>query len=148
MDRRAGVTLKELRGGFRTAAENIDPLFFEPGQRFADEMSGAEDQNARAVIEARARELYQAERDKYKIPDRYEVERLVGEINGEFLSSRFSKALGFFADDAWVADVNCPDCEKSLTRGFQGASFSSFQPAAGVELPLAKGIDVNCNKTL
>ncbi len=68
-----------------------------------------------------------------------------GEIYGEFLSSRFSKALGFFADDAWVADVNCPDCEKSLTRGFQGASFSGFQPAAGIELPLANGIDVNCN---
>ena len=68
-----------------------------------------------------------------------------GEIYGEFLSSRFSKALGFFADDEWVADVNCPDCEKSLTKGFQGASFSPFQPAAGVELPLARGIDVNCN---
>ena len=68
-----------------------------------------------------------------------------GEIYGEFLSSRFSKALGFFADDAWVADVRCPDCEKSLTRGFQGASFSSFQPAAGIELPLARGLDVNCN---
>ena len=68
-----------------------------------------------------------------------------GEIYGEFLSSRFSQALGFFADDEWVADVNCPDCEKSLTRGFQGASFSPFQPAAGIELPLGKGIDVNCN---
>jgi hypothetical protein len=68
-----------------------------------------------------------------------------GEIYGEFLSSRFSQALGFFADDAWVADVNCPDCEKSLTRSFQGASFSPFQPAAGVELPLARGIDVDCN---
>lgn len=68
-----------------------------------------------------------------------------GEIYGEFLSSRFSQALGFFADDEWVADVNCPDCEKSLTRGFQGASFSGSQPAAGIELPLAKGIDVNCN---
>jgi hypothetical protein len=68
-----------------------------------------------------------------------------GEIYGEFLSSRFSKALGFFADDEWVADVNCPDCEKSLTKSFQGARFSPFQPAAGVELPLARGIDVNCN---
>ena len=68
-----------------------------------------------------------------------------GEIYGEFLSSRFSKALGFFADDSWVADVNCPDCEKSLTRGFQGASWSPFQPAAGIELPLGKGFDVNCN---
>jgi hypothetical protein len=68
-----------------------------------------------------------------------------GEIYGEFLSSRFSTALGFFADDAWVADVNCPDCEKSLTRSFQGASFSPFQPAAGIELSLAKGLDENCN---
>ena len=68
-----------------------------------------------------------------------------GEIYGEFLSSRFSKALGFFADDEWVADVNCPDCQKSLTSSFQGASFSPFQPAAGIELPLARGIDVNCN---
>jgi hypothetical protein len=68
-----------------------------------------------------------------------------GEIYGEFLSARFSKALGFFADDEWVADVRCPDCEKSLTRSFQGASFSPFQPAAGIELPLARGIDVKCN---
>ena len=68
-----------------------------------------------------------------------------GEIYGEFLSSRFSKALGFFADDEWVADVTCPDCEKSLNKGFQGTSFSPFQPAAGIELPLGKGIDVNCD---
>jgi hypothetical protein len=68
-----------------------------------------------------------------------------GEIYGEFLTSRFSKALGFFADDEWVADVTCPDCQKSLTSGFQGASFTPFQPAAGIELPLGKGIDVNCN---
>jgi hypothetical protein len=68
-----------------------------------------------------------------------------GEVYGEFLSSRFSKALGFFADDEWVADVTCPDCEKSLTRKFQGASWSPFQPSAGIELPLAKGIDENCN---
>lgn len=68
-----------------------------------------------------------------------------GEIYGEFLSSRFSKALGFFADDEWVADVTCPDCEKSLTKSFQGAPWSPFQPAAGIELSLAKGIDVNCN---
>jgi hypothetical protein len=68
-----------------------------------------------------------------------------GEIYGEFLSSRFSKALGFFADDSWVADVNCPDCQKSLTKSFQGASFTGFEPAAGIELSLAKGIDVNCN---
>jgi hypothetical protein len=68
-----------------------------------------------------------------------------GEIYGEFLSSRFSKALGFFADDEWVADVTCVDCEKSLTSGFQGASFMPFQPAAGIELSLGKGIDVKCN---
>jgi len=68
-----------------------------------------------------------------------------GEIYGEFLSSRFSKALGFFADDEWVADVTCPDCEKSLTKSFQGSSFSTFQPAAGIEMSLARGIDVNCN---
>lgn len=68
-----------------------------------------------------------------------------GEIYGEFLSSRFSKALGFFADDEWVADVTCPDCEKSLNKGFQGARFTAFQPAAGIELSLGRGIDVNCN---
>jgi hypothetical protein len=68
-----------------------------------------------------------------------------GEIYGEFLSSRFSKALGFFADDEWVADVTCPDCEKSLTSGFQGARFEPFQPAAGVELHMGRGLDVNCN---
>ncbi|MFN2517102.1 MAG: hypothetical protein ABR556_12915 [Pyrinomonadaceae bacterium] len=68
-----------------------------------------------------------------------------GEIYGEFLSSRFSKALGFFADDEWVADVTCPDCEKSLSRSFQGARFTPFQPAAGIELPLGSGIDVKCN---
>lgn len=68
-----------------------------------------------------------------------------GEIYGEFLSSRFSQAMGFFADDEWVADVTCPDCEKSLTKGFQGASWSPTQPAAGIELPLGRGIDVNCN---
>src|SRR6266542_440303 len=68
-----------------------------------------------------------------------------GEIYGEFLSSRFSKALGFFADDEWVADVTCPDCEKSLTSKFQGTSFTPFQPAAGIELPLGKGIDAHCN---
>src|SRR5207253_3336473 len=55
-----------------------------------------------------------------------------GEVYGEFLSSRFSKALGFFADDEWVADVNCPDCEKSLTASFQGTKFTPFQPAAGI----------------
>ena len=68
-----------------------------------------------------------------------------GEIYGEFLSSRFSKALGFFADDEWVADVRCPDCEKSLNKGFQGASWNPFQPAAGIELGLGNGIDVKCN---
>jgi hypothetical protein len=68
-----------------------------------------------------------------------------GEVYGEFLSSRFSKALGFFADDEWVADVNCPDCEKSLTKSFQGTPFNPFQPAAGIELALGHGIDVNCD---
>src|SRR6266550_2104931 len=68
-----------------------------------------------------------------------------GEVYGEFLSSRFSKALGFFADDEWVADVTCPDCEKSLTAKFQGTKFTPFQPAAGIELSLGKGIDVNCD---
>ena len=85
---------------------------------------------------------------RYKIKPHFKgqsKDKRNGEIYGEFLSSRFSKALGFFADDSWVADVNCPDCEKSLTRSFQGASFSGFQPAAGIELPLARGIDVNCN---
>ncbi len=68
-----------------------------------------------------------------------------GEIYGEFLSSRFSKALGFFADDEWVADVTCPNCEQSLNKKFQGVPFSPFQPAAGIELPLGDGIDVKCN---
>ncbi|HEX8143813.1 MAG TPA: hypothetical protein VF553_14540 [Pyrinomonadaceae bacterium] len=85
---------------------------------------------------------------RYKVKPHFKGqarEKRNGEIYGEFLSSRFSKALGFFADDEWVADVTCPDCEKSLTRSFQGASFTPFQPAAGVELALGKGIDVNCN---
>jgi hypothetical protein len=51
---------------------------------------------------------------------------------------KVSKALGFFADDEWVADVNCPDCEKSLNKKFQGTSFTGFQPAAGIELPLGQ----------
>jgi hypothetical protein len=85
---------------------------------------------------------------RYKIKPHFKgqsPDKRNGEIYGEFLSSRFSKALGFFADDEWVADVNCPDCEKSLTKSFQGTSFSTFQPAAGIELSLARGIDVNCN---
>jgi len=85
---------------------------------------------------------------RYKIKPHFkgsEKDKRNGEIYGEFLSSRFSKALGFFADDEWVADVRCPDCEKSLTKGFQGASFSGSQPAAGIELPLGKGLDVKCN---
>jgi hypothetical protein len=85
---------------------------------------------------------------RYKVKPHFKgqtSEKRNGEIYGEFLSSRFSKALGFFADDEWVADVTCPDCEKSLTSSFQGASFTPFQPAAGIELPLGKGIDVNCN---
>lgn len=85
---------------------------------------------------------------RYKVKPHFKGqsrEKRNGEIYGEFLSSRFSKALGFFADDEWVADVTCQDCEKSLTSGFQGARFEPFQPAAGIELPLGKGIDVNCN---
>jgi hypothetical protein len=85
---------------------------------------------------------------RYKVKPHFkgqQRDRRNGEIYGEFLSSRFSKALGFFADDAWVADVNCPNCEKSLTRSFQGAPFTGNQPAAGIELSLATGIDVDCN---
>lgn len=85
---------------------------------------------------------------RYKVKPQFkgsEPEKRNGEIYGEFLSSRFSKALGFFADDEWVADVTCPDCEKSLTKDFQGAKFNPFQPAAGIELPLGKGIDENCD---
>lgn len=92
--------------------------------------------------------------DKNGEPIRYKIkphfkgstrDKRNGEVYGEFLSSRFSKALGFFADDEWVADVTCPDCEKSLNKEFQGAPFSPFQPAAGIELPLGNGLDVNCN---
>ena len=85
---------------------------------------------------------------RYKIKPHFKGQtrdRRNGEIYGEFLSSRFSKALGFFADDEWVADVTCPDCEKSLNKPFQGASFTPFQPAAGIELALGNGIDVKCN---
>jgi hypothetical protein len=85
---------------------------------------------------------------RYKIKPHFKgqaKDRRNGEIYGEFLSSRFSKALGFFADDEWVADVTCPDCEKSLTSAFQGASFTPFQPAAGIELDIGRGIDVDCN---
>lgn len=86
---------------------------------------------------------------RYKIKPHFKgqsTDKRNGEIYGEFLSSRFSKALGFFADDEWVADVTCPDCEKSLTKSFQGASWSAFQPAAGIEMSLGKGIDVKCNE--
>lgn len=85
---------------------------------------------------------------RYKVKPHFKgqaKDRRNGEIQGEFLSSRFSQALGFFADDEWVADVNCPDCQKSLTKGFQGAPWSPFQPAAGIEMSLGRGIDVNCN---
>jgi hypothetical protein len=85
---------------------------------------------------------------RYKVKPHFKgqsMDKRNGEIYGEFLSSRFSKALGFFADDEWVADVTCPDCEKSLTSKFQGASWTPFQPAAGVELALGKGIDVKCD---
>jgi len=85
---------------------------------------------------------------RYKVKPHFKGqarEKRNGEIYGEFLSSRFSKALGFFADDEWVADVNCPDCEKSLTSKFQGAPFTASQPAAGIELSLGSGIDVKCD---
>jgi hypothetical protein len=85
---------------------------------------------------------------RYKVKPHFKgqaKEKRNGEVYGEFLSSRFSRALGFFADDEWVADVTCPDCEKSLNKGFQGAPFSPFQPAAGIELPLGNGIDVKCS---
>ncbi|HEV7744746.1 MAG TPA: hypothetical protein VGO56_07100 [Pyrinomonadaceae bacterium] len=85
---------------------------------------------------------------RYKIKPHFKgqsKDKRNGEVYGEFLSSRFSKALGFFADDEWVADVTCPDCEKSLNKGFQGVPFSPFQPAAGIELPLGNGIDVKCS---
>ncbi|HEV7474791.1 MAG TPA: hypothetical protein VGN90_12130 [Pyrinomonadaceae bacterium] len=85
---------------------------------------------------------------RYKIKPHFKgqtQDKRNGEIYGEFLSSRFSQALGFFADDEWVADVTCQDCEKSLNKSFQGTSFNPFQPAAGIELPLGNGIDVKCN---
>ncbi|MEP6911877.1 MAG: hypothetical protein ABI923_03935 [bacterium] len=85
---------------------------------------------------------------RYKVKPHFKgqvLEKRNGEVYGEFLSSRFSQALGFFADDEWVADVTCPDCEKSLNTSFQGANFNPFQPAAGIELPLGNGIDVKCN---
>ena len=85
---------------------------------------------------------------RYKVKPHFKglaLDKRNGEVYGEFLSSRFSKALGFFADDEWVADVTCPDCEKSLTRGFQGTKFTPFQTAAGIELSLGRGIDVNCS---
>jgi hypothetical protein len=85
---------------------------------------------------------------RYKVKPHFKgqsKEKRNGEVYGEFLASRFSKALGFFADDEWVADVTCPDCEKSLTSGFQGARFEPFQPAAGIELNIGRGIDANCD---
>jgi hypothetical protein len=86
---------------------------------------------------------------RYKVKPHFkgqEKDKRNGEVYGEFLSSRFSQALGFFADDEWVADVTCRDCEKSLTKPFQGAPFNPFQPAAGIEMPLkGKGLDVNCD---
>ncbi|MFN2502591.1 MAG: hypothetical protein ABR530_11375 [Pyrinomonadaceae bacterium] len=72
-------------------------------------------------------------------------DRRNGEIQGDFLSSRFSKAVGFFADENWVADVTCNDCQKSLIHSFQGAPWNPVQPAAGIELPLGRGLDVNCD---
>lgn len=85
---------------------------------------------------------------RYKVKPHFKgasKEKRNGEVYGEFLASRFSNALGFYADDEWVADVTCPDCEKSLTSKFQGADYNPFQPAAGVELTIGKGIDVDCD---
>lgn len=85
---------------------------------------------------------------RYKVKPHFKGqsrEKRNGEVYGEFLSSRFSKALGFFADDEWVADVTCPDCEQSLTSSFQGAPFTPSQPGAGIELSLGSGIDVKCD---
>ena len=85
---------------------------------------------------------------RYKIKPHFKgqsADKRNGEIYGEFLSSRFSKALGFFADDEWVADVNCPDCEKSLTKSFRGRAGRRFNPPRGIEMSLGRGIDVNCN---
>lgn len=85
---------------------------------------------------------------RYKIKPHFKgqsKDKRNAEIYGEFLSSRFSKALGFFADDEWVADVTCPDCEKSLSKDFQGAKFEPFQPAAGVEMSLGNDLDANCD---
>ena len=85
---------------------------------------------------------------RYKVKPHFKGqsrEKRDGEVYGEFLSSRFSKAVGFFADDEWVADVTCPDCEKSLTKPFQGASFDPFQPAVGIELSIGDGIDEKCD---
>ena len=102
--------------------------------KFYCSVAGVVDENGEAV--------------RYKIKPHFKgqtADKRNGEIYGEFLSSRFSKALGFFADDEWVADVTCPDCEKSLNKPFQGASFTPLQPAAGIELGLGGGIDVKCS---
>jgi len=83
----------------------------------------------------------------YKIKPQFkgsERDKRNGEIYGEFLSSRFSKAVGFFADNEWVADVTCPDCEKSLNKPFQGAKFNPFQPAAGIEIPIGESLEIDC----
>jgi hypothetical protein len=101
--------------------------------KFYCTVEGNVDDNGKAVV--------------YKVKPNFKGdsrEKRNGEIQGEFLSSRFSKAMGFFADDEWVADVTCPDCEKSLTKPFQGAKFAPFQPASGIELQLAEGIESDC----
>ena len=102
--------------------------------KFYCTVDGVTDENGKPVI--------------YKVKPHFkgqQREMRNGEIYGEFLSSRFSQALGFFADDEWVADVTCRDCKESLTKNFQGVPFGPFQPAAGIELSLGKGIDVNCD---
>jgi hypothetical protein len=87
-------------------------------------------------------------RIRYKIKPHFKgqsADKRNGEVYGEFLSSRFSKAMGFFADDEWVADVTCQDCQNSLSKPFQGAPWSPFQPAADIELSVGEGIDHDCN---
>lgn len=102
--------------------------------KFYCTVQGATDENGKPIV--------------YKVKPHFkgqQPDKRNGEIYGEFLSSRFSQALGFYADDEWVADVTCRDCKEYLTKNFQGTSFEPFQPAAGIELSLGKGIDVDCD---
>src|SRR5690242_19219433 len=73
--------------------------------KFHCSVPGVTDDNGKAV--------------RYKVKPHFKgqsPEKRNGEVYGEFLSSRFSKAMGFFADDEWVADVTCQNCEKVLTK--------------------------------